>query len=420
MFADFNSVFKQKPQSEMPLPQEYIDFLSSELPKGTRYISNNEDGSLLIAGDGNRLTLGGFSFVLPKKIKEKLGDSPRNADVLAYLYNAQKSVKVKLDKEGYITINGEECPVEKLVHNPLSPLTFDAESLMVVPQRFPAPIKMEVGDNKYIRKLFLKRIPNEDDADTMLFQSEENESLVVRVSANPKMDVCSFSLSYHLEFAHSVRDIIETVTIYNAFCDGVGFIDGKQVGFSIEGEKVNRFDERGIIFWQKALRVEEALHECFVLPVEKVEDDDYREIERLYQNLICGNPIREAYTLSSLSFDGELDVAALEKRNEKAFLFEGEYTYQRTVFGVDVKLPTLILQFNSEVESIREDNGKYELTFRREISGEPIYLSSLAFVTEQERDECRAIEYSKRVAMFRDAKSLAVLCAENNTLDSLT
>lgn len=50
MFVDFNRVFNNKPQTELKIPKAMIDKLNVSLPKGVRYVAD-EDGNCRIVSE---------------------------------------------------------------------------------------------------------------------------------------------------------------------------------------------------------------------------------------------------------------------------------------------------------------------------------------------------------------------------------
>ena len=55
-------------------------------------------------------------------------------------------------------------------------------------------------------------------------------------------------------------DIVETVFIYNAYCDGKGLLMGNPVGGGKDKVEDKKFDEKSAKFWEKVLEIEEKLN----------------------------------------------------------------------------------------------------------------------------------------------------------------
>lgn len=66
MFVDFNRVFKEKPQTQIMVPEVLVEYMNSQLPKGVKY-EVQEDGTCEIVGDGEPINIGGFVFQLSKE-----------------------------------------------------------------------------------------------------------------------------------------------------------------------------------------------------------------------------------------------------------------------------------------------------------------------------------------------------------------
>ena len=102
MFVDFNKVFKDKPKSQMSIPQPLVDYMNKSLPEGVKYVAD-ENGNCEITSETDSLSLGGFVFEPTEKQKKILGKNYTQQDVLDYLYNSQKAMPLTLEREGYIS-----------------------------------------------------------------------------------------------------------------------------------------------------------------------------------------------------------------------------------------------------------------------------------------------------------------------------
>ena len=137
MFVDFDKVFNSKPQTQMKVPEALVKYLSEQLPTGLKYIAD-EDGSCRIASvEGKPITIGGFLYEPTEQQRQVLGEKYTVQDVLDYSYNAQQQIGLSLKRDGYILLNGEEFPVEKLQYHPYNPLTFVSGSVYMQPNTFP-------------------------------------------------------------------------------------------------------------------------------------------------------------------------------------------------------------------------------------------------------------------------------------------
>ena len=118
MFVSFNKVFNKKPQSQTEVPQAMLDHMNSQLPKGIKYISSG-DGRCTIISESGSFTLGGIIFRPTEEQRKILGNNYTYDDVMAYFYNAQKQMPLELKRDGYITLNGKDIPIDQMSYNPM-------------------------------------------------------------------------------------------------------------------------------------------------------------------------------------------------------------------------------------------------------------------------------------------------------------
>ena len=96
-----------------------MEYLNSTAPTGTRYIQDKDGGITLRQME--IFTISGFTLEIPKSIKKQV-ESFSKDEFNQFVYNAQMELKVNLNKDGYIIINGEELPVEALHRNIYNPI----------------------------------------------------------------------------------------------------------------------------------------------------------------------------------------------------------------------------------------------------------------------------------------------------------
>ena len=214
MFVDFNRVFKGKPQSQLAVPPALIEYLNRSLPEGVKYVAD-ENGNCVITGTDNSFTLGGFSLDLTDEQKKILGKHYTDKDVYEYSYNAQQPIRLSLIKDGYVLLNGQEFPVKEMAYNPLASIKCVSGSFWLSPPRLPDPFEIKVGCDKYERTLKVSRVPN-NSISIWAFESEKEEPLCLKYFADRKTQRMTLNISLNLGRAKSVKDIVESTSIYNA------------------------------------------------------------------------------------------------------------------------------------------------------------------------------------------------------------
>lgn len=404
MFVDFNRIFKGKPQTELKIPDAMVEHLSSKLPKGVRYRAD-ENGNCEIVSDGEPITIGGLLFVPNEEEKKILGKKFSVDDVLCYSYNAQKRIPLQLKKDGIITLNGEEFPVDRLRYHPYVPVTFVSGEMFMFPQPFPDPFSLEVGCEKYSRQLKFKRIPNES-VHIASFESESEKPLTVKYFLDEVKNTIQFSISFNLSYAKTIRDIVESTSIYNAFIDGKGLFCHRPLVTDIDTSKVKKYDPESIVFWKKVLLVEETLGVIFTPPQEEIDFSAIRDIEMLYQNLIKRAPTRDDKRIDSL--DGEWDMQddnEIKNSIGKSIYFEFRATYHMSLFGAEKELPCVIGIFNSKLDNCIVKGKKYKLLLNNLSDEQHMYTSTLRFATEKELQTYMDGDRNTIISAFHSAKT---------------
>ena len=223
MIPNFNKVFKTEPKAEKKVPKGVIEYLNSTVPKGTKYIPG-KDGSVILSADGKPVTMGGFSIEIPKSIKKQV-ENLNGDEFYQFIYNAQMKLNVKLDKEGYVIVNGQEMPVENFYKNIYNPIKKKNMKFFLVPEPFPEPHDIKIASDKYAYTLKLKQQPYASLTE-IHFESENEKPLKLKISLDEEKESSHVQLTYNLNYAKSVREIVEVVEIFNAFIDGNGFLMG--------------------------------------------------------------------------------------------------------------------------------------------------------------------------------------------------
>lgn len=405
MFVDFNRVFNGKPQTELKIPDAMIKHLNANLPQGVRYRAR-EDGSCEIISEGKSVTIGGLLFVPTEEQRKILGKKYTHQDVLKYSYNAQKPMQLQLKKDGFILLNGEEFPVDRIYYKPYCPVSIVSGEIYMYPPSFPDPFPLTLGSKKYTKQLLFRRVPNES-VNIAAFESQAEQALKVNYCVDEIKQTISFNISFNLSCAKTIRDIVEATSIYNAFVDGEGFFCGTPIIVNIDTSKVKKYDPESLVFWEKVLQIEKALGITFEPPQEEVDFTTISTIETLYQNLINSNPIRENKKIDSL--DGKWDMVSNQKVRDsigKAIYFEFQTTSHVSLFGVDITLPCVIGIFDSVLGNYTGRGKKYKLVLEHLSEDKHMYISTLRFKTEQELVDYMNGNRDQRISVLHDAKTV--------------
>lgn len=404
MFVDFNRVFKSKPQAQLSAPSALIDYMNRSLPEGVKYIVD-ENGDCVISSTNESYTIGGFTFRPSDEQKNILGKSYTSEDVLNYFYNVQKPIPMTLIKEGYILLNGQEFPIDKMAFNPLAPIKYVTGTFYMYPHKFPDPFSVNVGCNKYERSLLVSRVPH-NSVSIAAFESSKEEPLYIQYFVDSKKQSLTMNISYNLERAKSIRDIVESTSIYNAFIDGNGTFLGHQLDAELSTKDIKKFDSNSILFWEKVLKIEDYLDISFIPPKDDVDFDTMCLVEQLYQNLINKTPTRDKQIINSIDGNWNFDSTRndINESIGHPIFFEFEATSRIELFGVNRELPSLIGVFNATLQEYISKGKKQQLVLADESEEKKRYTSIMCFKTHEELKAYKTRDHDKMITLFHDAK----------------
>lgn len=290
-----------------------------------------------------------------------------------------------LIKEGYILLNGQEFPIDKMAYNPLAPIKYVSGTLHMYPHKFPAPFSIKVGCDKYERTLLISRTPH-NSVSTAAFESRKEEPLYIQYFVDNKKQSLTMNISFNLTRAKSIRDIVEATSIYNAFLDGNGTFLEQPLNAKLNTKNAKKFDNKSILFWEKVLKIEEYLETSFIPPQEDVDFDTMCLVEQLYQNFINKVPTRDNQIINSIDGNWDFDSAGknIKESIGNPIFFEFEATSRIELFGIEKEFPTLIGIFNAILKEHCTKGEKQKLVLDDISEEKKRYTSIMCFKTDEE------------------------------------
>ena len=407
MFVDFNKVFKEKKPTEHTIPPALLEYFSNLLPKNLRYTVDKNNNCLLVS-EKESMDIGGFKVAPTAEQIKILGEYYTVKDVLNYCENSQQPIPLKLEKEGFISLNGEEVSIDKLFFNPFNPLQYISGTFYMYPHKFPGPFPVTLGYNDYQITVTVKRVPN-NSISIAAFESDCSKAIYIKYFIDLTKNTMTFSMSINTTIAKTIKDIVSVISIYNAFIEGKGTFNNIPFNISLETDNVKKIDQRTLCFWEKILKIEEVLNVSFVPPHGNIDSDSIYMVEELYQNLINHKPVRDNDKIDSISNNWEFSNPDKDLKDlvGKSIVFQFEATENIELFGVKLQLPALVGIFNSVVKdfSITEDS-KYKITLVDESEDKERYTSIICFKTEEELLKNKSSDFNKMVDLLHDAKSV--------------
>lgn len=388
MFASFNDVFKGKSLREKKVPDVTLKYLSNNLPKGVKYVSDEHGNLTITSSDGSAVTFGGFNVTVTDEMRSVLGKQCSAAQIAKYAYNTQKKIVMNLKEDGIIIVNGERMPVEKFAYNMFDNFSYVNSKFYMVPPKFPEPFELELGCEKYKRKLSFQRVPYAS-LDKSKFQSVNEDPLRMEFIVCEEDYSVKMTLGFDLKKANTVKDIVETVFIYNAYCDGKGLLMGHPVGRTQDKADDKKFDEKSAQFWEKVLEIEEKLNLKFIPPKDDIEFETICLVEQLYQNLICKKPVKQREIITSIISDMNVKEGVnLDDLIGKQIFFQYNATTTFELFEKEFSLPAILGIFNSTFKSYEIlDDNKTKIILGIKDKNQKPFTAILCFASDSDLNE---------------------------------
>ena len=372
MFVDYREVFGNDDRGSVGFPKLVVKEFDKSLPKGLRYHSL-EDGSVRVGPEeGEGFTIGGLKPMVTREIEKAIGKDPNASELLSYSYNAQKPIRMMLEKPGYITVNGVEISADEYVKNPLHRIKLDEGSFVAFPKPFPDSFDVLVGsgDDGPSIVLKVKRVPNES-VNVMRFESDPNQPLVVKYSlldsgaeVGESAPQVQFSIDIKPGRCSSLAEVTNVLSIYKSALDGNCEIAGVQIGKPNLGNRNDPVDDAMIQLFQKALAVESFLGLRIAPKNIVLNRDAAQTIEALYFGLVRCEPINTGLRNTSISLDMDLppetEAELLESVGGQVAL---RYVRQRgfSMFGEEISLWSLCGVFGLSVSRIEDGPNEKKL-----------------------------------------------------------
>lgn len=399
MFVDFNKTFKNKTQTRLAVPPALLRRLSDSLPQGFEY-ALDESGQCVITSKNDSFTIGGFQIAPTSHQLEVLGEHYTYDTVAYYMYNSQQSIPLKLYKDGFITLNGQEVPIERLKFNFFNPIEYKSGSFIMSPPPFPDPFAIKIGCSEFTREISVVRIPS-DSITEQVYESDKNAPLYIRYAINKETTALTFSISFKFSSNSTVKDIIESATIYNAFLDGKGTVMGDILDGHITDNSAKKYDEKALEFWKKVLQIESKLQVNFHPNKSETDYNTIYFVEVLYQNLIEHKATVINQNVNEIS--GKWEKEDFLDSIGKPLYFEFVTPLENKLFGQSISLPCLWGIMNAVLSDYKTKNKEKVITVTDKDSEHPKYTAVLCFLSNEELEFYRNQDHSIIIQNFKDA-----------------
>lgn len=390
MLMDFDKSFKDNSPSGKAVPKVILDHLNGSLHGYDLEYYDGGDGTCKVRSKSGNYTISGIRFILPKAMRNVLGDHPTVEDIQRYAYNSQQSIPVESVKKGSIILNGKEMSIDQLEMNPFEAIEIIADRAFIFPPKMDESVDVTFSGNSTTVCLKMHRVPDNSLNWYIYKSSPDNYPLSFVLRFNSVEKQMSFSVSIKMREAECAKDILDSMNLYNAFITGNGKVGGQRI-VTDNKNLTEKFEQPTISFWKKAADLERLLQTSFRIAIDKITATDAYLIEYMYSSLNAKKPSRLSERPNTVSFHKPTKemLASLETLHEEFGLF---FSRQKNIqlFGCDIQLYEIMAIFRCKMDSYTHVGDELTITLTDARQAERRYSVGLLFLSEKEM-----IDYEK-------------------------
>lgn len=401
MFVDFNKIMKPKEEPKSHIPDALVDYLNKKLPEGVKY-NKTKDGDYHLSPDGKgNYTIGDLVFRPNEHQKQILGKECSFDDILEYINNSQKPMRIGTKDGKTVLINGERVLLSDIFLSPNIDINDENFIQYMYPQKFPEPHAITLSCDDINEQIYIQRVAN-DSIHEKVFESLNDEFIFFQLKINENSSLFNITIRINPDKIKRVRTLITAMKICNAFSSGRLKIDNHLIRLEKMDSQKNRFEIETIEYWDKLLKIESVLNLEFQPNSNEVDFQTVNEVEKLYQCLINKVPYRENKSLNTITGNWKIDDETKNNIGKSIYLtFEGQEHFNIYEQEFDLFYRSYI--FNCVFKNIdKEENGKVTLYLDNIGEEKQRYTSTLLFKNESELD---SYNFEENIEKFHDAKS---------------
>lgn len=398
MFINFEKAFFNENNSNQ-VPKEVIQVLTDKLPEGFTY-DILENGVLALKPTTEGIKIDGLKIDTTDPVFE--GFVPKDiTEAVEYLYRSQKSLKIKLNDEDELLINGEPFNMSKVIMHPLVENIKGKHEILIMPAPFEPPFELELETEGTTQKFTVQRSPLAD-MYKMKFESIDDGSFKISYIIDEKRK--SFKFNFKIQF----DKIISTLDMLNALKLYYGCLTNN---FKINGHKLNtkKFNKeeaqsvlKNIAIWGKIEELERELNVKFN-PDIGLEQEDVLIIEKLYRSFIENKAFKEFISLNDFSMNKvESNEQLQEILGKEGIVFNLTNNVEINILGAKLKLYMLTYLFDLIVSNFEEENDTIKL-LTIPSKNKKIYQSIKFYLNETEMEI-----HNETMEEFRHAEEITL------------
>jgi hypothetical protein len=392
MFVNFESIFGNKSnQNSNKTPEVVISYFNSIAPKGTHYTIESDGTFILEPIPGNLDShIQGLQFENDDFLIKKLGDQYNFANIARYAYNSQKELKLIPTTEGEIRINGEPLPMSLFAFKPNRKRNYSKGTsyFLLKPHPFPEPVRLEISNEKYSRIVYIQRAPN-DSLDKKTFETQSDELLGLKFILNDTEDTLNLTFQTNLINEKSVRRYVEVYSLCSSFIDGTIRFNGVPLEKLDFNESNSVFSYENLIFWEKVLKIEDALGISFQPANVQITSEVLNTVEELYQTLVNNMAVKCDVRIDS--FDSGVCPSNNEEDGKSIiFVFASSSSYE--LFKKTIVIPSIFGVFNCRISHVDKAGSAYRVHLEDKSADKPMQVSKLNYRDFSTRDSINSTD----------------------------
>lgn len=350
MFANFKEAFKKdkEDKEEIVVPKDILDYLTSKLPEDFKYTKGPKGSAVLTTTNDRKMKV-----EVSIKPKFPYNDELKTTDdIMEYAYRTQQEIPLDGSK---LTINGVKFEFKDLISYPLDP-DQEVQDFVIAPSPFPPAVAITLQAGEVDKQVMVERKPYAD-MHKRLYGSVQDESFTISYVLNESTGMVKFSFNIDINKAKSIKEIVESITLYDAFQNGSIRISDFPLPKADKSDIDSRENQESLNFWKKVYALEKKLGVTFI-PEMPLSQEDAQWFSKLHRSLIEEEPFKLYGSIDKFSStEAHVFKKAIEEDRRKltiTFIEESKLT----IFGVNLTLYGAIGLFNFVMKNVVDTQSK--------------------------------------------------------------
>lgn len=375
VFANFREAFK-KDKQEIEVPKEVLDYLNSKLPEDFKYAKGPNGAAILTTSNNREMRM----RISVRPNFHYNGELKTIKDLMEYAYRTQQEIPLEGSS---LTINGVTFDFTDIISYPLNP-NLEMQEFYLEPQPFQPAFAITLQGGGIDKRVMIERKPYAD-MHKSLYGSVLDESFIVSYVLDEMNGMIKFKFNIDINKAKSIKEIVESLTLYDAFLKGAAKISGLPLPEVDKSDCDNKENQESLKFWIKVYTLEKKLGVSFK-PELPFSQDDANWFSKLYRSLIEEKPFKQYVKMDKFTTEEpHIFKKAIEedKRNlSLSFIQKSELT----IMNISITIFESMGIFNFVLKDVIDKNpqNKPAHIYVEPADEKGIYTSTMIFLNEDD------------------------------------